>query len=118
MIPWYMSTRYKVPSGAEDRYTGRNGEEDVAGQFRGQPVAAIERRRAHGRECGEGLVRPQHAVLIPAVDAGIRPDRPDGVEVAGVECFVAAAGPHHARVARVIGSRHDVYEQCRGVRVA
>ena len=41
-----------------------------------------------------------------------------GVEVAGIERFVAAAGPHHARVARVVGCRHDVHEQGRGVRVA
>ena len=103
---------------AADQVAGRLGEEHVAVQFRGQPVAAIERRRAHCRERGERLVRPQDAVLITAVHAGSRPDRPHGVEVAGIERLVAAAGPHHARVARVVGCRHDVHEQRRGVRVA
>ena len=48
---------------------GGFGDEDVAVQLRGQPIAAIDGRRAHRREARQAAVGPQNAVLIAAVDA-------------------------------------------------
>ena len=76
---------------AADQVAGRLGDEHVAVAV---PPAAGRRDRPSARPRGERGERPvgaQDAVLIAAVDAGRRPRRPHGVEVAGIERFVAAA---------------------------
>ena len=87
-----------VEDEAADEVGGRLGDEHVAVELGRQPIAAIDHRRADGRELRQRAVRAIDAGLIGAVGARIRPHRPDDVQVrrcrwrAVRSCRACAAG--------------------------
>ncbi len=106
-----LETAYEVDRRIDDKH--------VPVQLCRQPVAAIDHRRADRRIFRERPIGPQNAVLIPAIDAAGRPDRPHLVQVAvwTGQRFMAAARAQQIRVAHEIAGRNQIHMQRGFVRI-
>jgi hypothetical protein len=66
----------------------------------------------------EAAVRLQDSVLVSAVDAARRTDRPDAVDFLILERFVTATRAHEIRIAHEVARGQQIHEQCGLVGVA